>query len=173
MKRIIYDFTTFVASTALSIISVRYIISGIGLKIQYNEYTEHYYIEDLSCYSWIIISATSLFFLFIWYIGNKYFFPNLYKYRFDKQNKEELRRIRGVFRKTPTYELNDIVLKRRSNTVSFPTDINDEKEKQAEEASIEISRRRFEEEFQKWKLGIIYFSITLIIGFSIGYLWVK
>lgn len=171
MKRF-YDFTVYIGITVIPIFVFRYIVLGIGLSIEYDETSEHSYLENSSLYHWIILSVISLFFLFIWYEGINYFFPNLYKYKIDKKNKEELSRIRRQFKETSNYELNDIIFKSRRLSI-LPISVNDEKDNFVNDAYIEKGRREFEERYQELKNKLLEFVILLFIGFSLGYLWIK
>lgn len=171
MKRV-YDFTVYIAITVIPIFVFRYIVLGVGLSIEYDETSEHYYLEESSLYHWIILSVISLFFLFIWYEGINYFFPSLYKYKIDKKNKKELLRIIKQFKETSNYELDDIIFKSRSSYIlSIP--INDEKNNFTNDAYIEKGRREFEKIYQEVKNKLLEFVILLFIGFSLGYLWIK
>lgn len=175
MKEKIYDFSIYIGWTIIPILAFRYIVLGLGLSIEYDEVREHHYIEYSSLYHFFILGVVALFFIFIWYYGLNYFFPNLYKYKIDKRNKEELERIRMQFRETSYYELDQIVWERRRlrGGSIFPVYIDEEKEKYADEAYIEKGRRDFEENYEEIKSKSLEFAILLFIGFSLGYLWVK
>lgn len=135
MKEKIYDFSIYIGWTIIPILAFRYIVLGLGLSIEYDEVREHHYIEYSSLYHFFILGVVALFFIFIWYYGLNYFFPNLYKYKIDKRNKEELERIRMQFRGTSYYELDQIVW--NSRRLSSPIYIDEKKEKYENEARIE------------------------------------
>lgn len=175
MKEKIYDFSIYIGWTIIPILAFRYIVLGLGLSIEYDEVREHHYIEYSSLYHFFILGVVALFFIFIWYYGLNYFFPNLYKYKIDKRNKEELERIRIQFREITNYELDQIVWerKRKIGNSLFPVYIDEKKEKYANEAYIEKERRDFEENYEEIKSKSLEFAVLLFIGFSLGYLWVK
>lgn len=171
MKEKIYDFSIYIGWTIIPILAFRYIVLGLGLSIEYDEVREHHYIEYSSLYHFFILGVVALFFIFIWYYGLNYFFPNLYKYKIDKRNKEELERIKIQFRETTNYELDQIVW--NSRRLSSPIYIDEKKEKYENEARIEKGRRDFEKKYEEIKSKSLEFAILLFIGFSLGYLWVK